>query len=499
MTTAKADLHDLYAHSDRIQLMVLVLLFLFSLLLANWHDTWGIAFLVGLPTLLIPAVLILTTAGTLASRLAVAVAYMVFAGLHIQQGQGMIELHFGIFGLLAFLLYYRDWLVIIVAALVIAIHHILFNYLQAQNLPFYVFKEGSSWSMVFTHAAYVIFESGFLVYMAIESHREARRNLELKEIGKHFIIEQGMINLTYRQANADSDFAHSFNTFMTTVNEAVGKSKQVAERLISASDELQILSANTREGTELEKMNSTHIASAINQMAETLQTVAQNAREAAEAASQAENLVSSGSDIIDQTIKELNELVQCVEQASSVIQELESHSSNIGMVLDVIKSIAEQTNLLALNAAIEAARAGEQGRGFAVVADEVRTLASRTQKSTQDIQTMIEQLQIGSKNAARVMSHGSEQAQQVVLQSSRTREAFGSIAESVAIINTMNAQIANAGEQQSVVVDDIQDNINKITSIATETTQDAGSLDTLTHDLGVLAKQLKQLVDKFNV
>jgi methyl-accepting chemotaxis protein len=192
-------------------------------------------------------------------------------------------------------------------------------------------------------------------------------------------------------------------------------------------------------------------------------------------------------------------LVQCVEQASSVIQELESHSSNIGMVLDVIKSIAEQTNLLALNAAIEAARAGEQGRGFAVVADEVRTLASRTQKSTQDIQTMIEQLQIGSKNAARVMSHGSEQAQQVVLQSSRTREAFGSIAESVAIINTMNAQIANAGEQQSVVVDDIQDNINKITSIATETTQDAGSLDTLTHDLGVLAKQLKQLVDKFNV
>jgi methyl-accepting chemotaxis protein len=192
-------------------------------------------------------------------------------------------------------------------------------------------------------------------------------------------------------------------------------------------------------------------------------------------------------------------LVQCVEQASSVIQELESHSSNIGMVLDVIKSIAEQTNLLTLNAAIEAARAGEQGRGFAVVADEVRTLASRTQKSTQDIQTMIEQLQIGSKNAARVMSHGSEQAQQVVLQSSRTREAFGSIAESVAIINTMNAQIANAGEQQSVVVDDIQDNINKITSIATETTQDAGSLDTLTHDLGVLAKQLKQLVDKFNV
>ncbi len=287
MTTAKADLHDLYAHSDHIQLMVLVLLFLFSLLLANWHDTWGIAFLVGLPTLLIPAVLILTTAGTLASRLAVAVAYMVFAGLHIQQGQGMIELHFGIFGLLAFLLYYRDLLVIIVAALVIAIHHILFNYLQAQDLPFYVFKEGSSWSMVFTHAAYVIFESGFLVYMAIESHREARRNLELKEIGKHFIIEQGMINLTYRQANADSDFAHSFNTFMTTVNEAVGKSKQVAERLISASDELQILSANTREGTELEKMNSTHIASAINQMAETLQTVAQNAREAAEAANQA--------------------------------------------------------------------------------------------------------------------------------------------------------------------------------------------------------------------
>lgn len=479
--------------------MVLVSLFLFTLALADWYDTWDIALLIGVPAAAVPIALILTSPGSMASRLMVAVAYMVFSGLHIQQGHGMIELHFGIFGLLAFLLHYRDWLVIVVAAAVIALHHLVFNFLQAAGLPFYVFAHGPSLAMVFTHAAYVVFESGFLIYMAIESAKEARRNVELREISKSFVINNGVINLTYRHGNLDSSFAQDFNTFMNAVNQAVGKSKHVAERLLSASEELQILSTHTREGTELEKFNSTHIASVINQMAVTLQTVAHNAREAADAASNADTLVNTGSQEINQTILALTELAGCVEQAASVIRDLESHTENIGMVLEVIKSIAEQTNLLALNAAIEAARAGEQGRGFAVVADEVRMLASRTQKSTQDIQVMIEHLQMGAKNAAKVMAHGSDRAKQSVSQSSRTREAFNSIAQSVVVINEMNAQIAKAGEQQSAVVEDIKTNIHKNTTVASETMRDASFLDFLTRELGGLAVQLKSLVDKFNI
>ena len=499
MSASKSDLQLIYAHSDRIQLMVLVSLFLFSLALANWHDTWNIALLIGIPTAALPIALIVTMPGTLISRVAVSVAYMVFCALHIQQAHGMIEVHFGIFGLLAFLLYYRDWLVIVIAATVIAVHHLTFNFLQAAGYPVYLFDHGPSLNMVFTHAAYVVFQSGFLIYMALESAKEAQRTVELHEISKNFAIDQGVINLTYRHDNLDSGFARDFNAFMTAVNQAVSKSQDVADRFIVAFQDLQVLSKHTREGIELEKTNATHIASAINNMAATLQSVAQNAKEAAEAARKADDLVENGSRVINQTMTALTELAGSVEQASTVMQELESHTNNIGMVLEVIKSIADQTNLLALNAAIEAARAGDLGRGFAVVADEVRTLASRTQKSTQDIQEMIEHLQAGAKNAVKVMHEGSERAKLGVLQSSNTREAFNSIAQSVAVINDMNAQIAHAGAQQNSVVHEIQVNINKIASIAADNTHDASTLDGLTRELGSLADQLKALVGKFKV
>ena len=499
MTANKSDLSALYAHSDRIQAIVLVALFLFSLALANWHQTWDIAFLVGLPAAALPIMLTFVSPGMLVTRVSVSVAYMVFAGLHIQQGHGMIELHFGIFGLLAFLLYYRDWLVIVIAAAVIAVHHLGFNFLQAAGYPIYVFDHGPSLAMVFTHAAYVVFESALLIYMALESAKEARRNVELQEISQDFVIDKGMINLTHRHENLDSEFARDFNGFMSAVNKAIGNSQHVAARLTTAIKELQNLSTYTKQGTETQRLNSTSIASSINEMAATLQGVTLNSKEAATAARQADDLVETGSLVISQTIAALTELANSVEQASGVIQQLEVRTGKIGVVLEVIKGIADQTNLLALNAAIEAARAGEQGRGFAVVADEVRTLASRTQKSTEDIQSMIEHLQSEAKNAVRVMKDGSERAQHGVQQASRTSDAFNSIAQSVAVINDMNAQIANAGEQQNIVVDDIQNNIHKIASTANDTMQYAGSLDTLCHELVGLADQLKTLVDKFTV
>ena len=492
-------LYEFYAHCDRVMRFVMLALLGFSFALADWHDTWNIALLVGIPTAVLPIVLIMIAPGTKLTRVVISVAFMVFSALEIQQAHGMIELHFGIFVLLAFLLYYRDWSVIVVAAATIAVHHLWFNQLQAAGYPIWVFDHGPSLAMVFTHAAYVVFESALLVYMAIQGAKEAQRNVELQEISKSFVISSGHINLTYRQNNPNSQFAKDFNQFMHSVNQAIGSSQQVASRLTSAIHQLQNLSSSTKNSTELQRSNSTQIATAIDQMAATMQGVAENARDAAMAAGQADNLVSNGSEVVNQTISALDELAGNVDAASNVIQKLESLTANIGVVLEVIKGIADQTNLLALNAAIEAARAGEQGRGFAVVADEVRTLASRTQQSTEDIQSMIEHLQKEAKNAVKVMEDGRGLAQKGVQQASRTTEAFNSIAQSVAVINDMNSQIAGAGEQQSQVIDEIQNNVNRIAMISNDTTQGVDSLDHLCHELVQLSEQLRELVEKFNV
>jgi methyl-accepting chemotaxis protein len=365
--------------------------------------------------------------------------------------------------------------------------------------PIYVFEHQPSWLMVFTHAAYVVFQSALLVYMAVQGATEAMRNEELLEISKNFAIVDGKINLAYRKADANSDFAKDFNGFMHAVDQAIGSCQDAATRLISASHQLHTLSRSAREEAELQRGKSTRIADSINQMATTIQSVAKSATDAASAASQADQLVNTGEKVVTQTIFSLDGLATSVDQASSVIQQLEQHTAKIGTVLEVIRSIADQTNLLALNAAIEAARAGEQGRGFAVVADEVRTLASRTQKSTEDIQDMIQDLQTQAKNAVNVMKNGREQVHAGVEQASHTNAAFNSIAQSVAVINDMNASIASAGEQQRRVVDEIQTNIKQITSIASDTTHDVGVIDTLCQELVGLSDRLKALVDKFTV
>lgn len=499
MDHKEKSLNEFYTHCDKVMLLVLMALFVFSLGLAGWHNTWVIAFLIGLPTALVPILLIITAPGAKITRISIAIAFMVFSGLEIHQAHGMIELHFGIFVLLAFLLYYRDWSVIVIAAGVIAVHHLLFNYLQAWGYPCYVFDHGPSLAMVFTHAAYVVFESGLLVYMAIQGEQEATRNIELHKISENLVIRDGRINLTHRHDSMDSDFVRDFNEFMDAVSKAISSSQHAAAHISDAARQLLSLSADTKHGTELQLASQDNIAGAINQIASALQDVAHNSNDAAGAARQADELVENGSKVIHDSIAALNELAKSVEQASEVIQTLEIHTGKIGMVLDVIKGIADQTNLLALNAAIEAARAGEQGRGFAVVADEVRTLASRTQQSTQDIQHMIEHLQASAKNAVLVMKNGSQRAEYGMSQASRTSEAFDSIARSVAVISDMNTQIAHAGLQQSQVVDGIRNNINQVASIASVTTKGASSMDALCQEMASSAEQLKGLVDKFTV
>ncbi len=493
------DTQSFHRDGDRVMRPVLGFLFVFSLALAPWYGTWLSALLVGGLAAGVPIALTYLKPGHLITRISVGVALMVFAGLEIHQGQGLIELHFGVFVLLAFTLYYRDWRVVVAAAGTIAVHHLSFNYFQAWGWGVWVFSGGPSLMMVITHAAYVVFESAILIYMAIQIGNEALRNEELREISEHFVIVDGVIDLKYRKDNPKSEFAHDFNSFMTAVNEAITRSQNTADDLVNSSGELENLSQKTQLGTKSQQNNTAQVASAINEMAASVQVVANNAKDAAKAAQDADDVVQTGNKVVTQTIDALTSLASKVDEASEVILKLESHTGNIGMVLEVIKGIADQTNLLALNAAIEAARAGEQGRGFAVVADEVRTLASRTQQSTEEIQKMIEMLQTEATNAVNVMKTGREQAHEGVEQASKTNEAFATIADSVTIISNMNSQIASAGEQQSIVVDEIHRNVVEINEIAEDTANGAISMADHCNKLSGQSGDLQKLVGKFTV
>ncbi|NHZ69797.1 MAG: methyl-accepting chemotaxis protein, partial [Thermotogales bacterium] len=259
------------------------------------------------------------------------------------------------------------------------------------------------------------------------------------------------------------------------------------------------VTSTTREGVQRQKSEIDQVATAMTEMAATVQEVARNAATAAGAARDANEEAGSGKRVVKETIQAINSLAGEVQSASDVINQLAADSEAIGGVLDVIRGIAEQTNLLALNAAIEAARAGEQGRGFAVVADEVRTLAQRTQTSTQEIQSMIEKVQSGARNAVNVMESGREQAAGSVSKAGEAGTSLETINSAVSAINDMNMQIASAAEEQSAVAEEINRNIVNIGIVADETADGSNKIANANEDLVRLGGQLQSIVSMFKV
>jgi methyl-accepting chemotaxis protein len=295
------------------------------------------------------------------------------------------------------------------------------------------------------------------------------------------------------------DIVKSFNEMAQNLRGMIGEITGSTAQLAAAAEELTAITENTSHGIRQQQAEIDQVATAVNEMVATVQEVARNAEQAAHAAQNADQSAKSGALVATEAMGGIDVLVNEVEKSAAVIHELEAESENIGMVLDVIKGIAEQTNLLALNAAIEAARAGEQGRGFAVVADEVRTLASRTQKSTQEIHTMIERLQSGASNAVKVMEKARAQGKKGVDQVEKAAESLAEIAGAVATINDMNTQIASAAEEQSAVAEEINRNVVNISQAAVQSANGSAQTASSSEDLARLAAQLQSLVGRFKM
>lgn len=292
---------------------------------------------------------------------------------------------------------------------------------------------------------------------------------------------------------------HKFNIFIKKINSLVTSVGVSTSQVATASEQL---SATSHEGTQLtfkQSQETDSVATAIEQMSTTVLEIAHNAESAANAAKQADTEASAGQRIVSETISAIESLARDIDSGTQVIADLKAETENIGAMVEAIQSIAEQTNLLALNAAIEAARAGEQGRGFAVVADEVRTLAGRTQKSTVEIKSMIEKLQTGASLAVDVMHKNVTQTQSTVTQAQQAGDSLTAIAAAIQTITTMNTQIAGAAEEQSVVAKEINSNLGNIVSLSQQASTGSEQTAAASADLAKLSETLNNQVIQFKV
>lgn len=416
---------------------LLWLLFLVALGLASMRGTWGVALAVGIPLALVPSLLIFLRPQDLLTRLAVACAVILFCALHIHQANGQIELHFGIFVGMSFLLFYKDWRVIAFAALVAAVHHILFNYLQTLGYDAICFTK-PSWGLVFTHAVYVLVEAGVLIYLASQLQNE------------HGAAAQDQTSL---KGSLDH-LRHALSSARTGI-----------DGINTAAQEIAHGNADLSARTESQASSLEETSSTMEELTSTVKQNADNARQANQLVLSASSVAAKGGDLVSQVVETMGSI--------------KDSSRKIVDIISVIDGIAFQTNILALNAAVEAARAGEQGRGFAVVATEVRNLAQRSASAAKEIKHLIgdsvEKVDAGGKlvdEAGQTMTlivtsvkQVADIMSEITAASQEQSEGIEQVNQAIAQMDEMTQQNAALVEQASAAAESMQDHASQVAQI----------------------------------
>ncbi|WED23113.1 methyl-accepting chemotaxis protein [Vibrio sp. JC009] len=354
-------------------------------------------------------------------------------------------------------------------------------------------------TFIFQLSIIALIAAGAISVLAWVIIRRIRRALKRIQTTAQIVSEGDLTRRVELDGNDElADVSHNVDVIVSEFQNVISNMDQFSVQLASAAEEGSAVSVQTKQNVVEQEQQTQMVATAIHEFSSTVQEVANSAASAAEASDAAERATDEGMQVVQNTIEMINKLNDEIVESTGTIEQLSKQSMEIGSVVDVIDGISEQTNLLALNAAIEAARAGEAGRGFAVVADEVRSLASRTQQSTEEIKAMIQSLQESSNSSLQRMEQGAEQARMTVEMANEAGTALNRISDNVERINSMNAQIATAAEQQSSVTDEINQNVVSISDISSQTSAGAEQSSSTSLEVARLTETMRDSVTKFN-
>lgn len=425
--------------------VTLVFLVVMSFGLAFVNDTWTEALLIGIPSAVIPLYLIRTQPFSDLSQHAVAIGLMLFAALHIQQMHGLVEMHFGIFVLMSFLAYYRNWKIYVTSVAVIAVHHLGFYFLQSKGVAVYILQDsGLLFSLILVHAVYAIVQAAVLAKMAQSNAVDSTSSSLLTQNVSNLVKDKNNIPISLRVDNkVQSESLTAYNSLLDLFDSLINDMRHVGMKIDENSK------SNQSHADELSRVKQTNsaevdaIATGSAVIASSTEDMSAQADLSKTESEQAQNNTKAAESAVNDARKQVTTLSQKLVDTNQNIETLVENCTQISNVLETIKSIADQTNLLALNAAIEAARAGEQGRGFAVVADEVRQLAFRTKASTEEVNNIVANLVASSKlssdSMAECLTLSDSTIQQAAVASDSVSEIDNNIQRVFSAIERLNS------------------------------------------------------------
>ena len=457
------------------------------------------AFVFGIPIAIVPLVLSIQNPYSAISRHAMAIGVQLLTALHIHQSFGLIEIHFEIFVLLAFLSYFRDWKVVATGTAVVAVHHISFFFLQAGGASLFIFEEGHvSFPILLMHAVFALSEGGVLMYMAKQSHQEGAGAAELRLAIATMQRADGKLDLAV-ELNRDNKIVKPFAELIDQVKSLIELASNLTDEVVRGCGKMELAAHNMFEISKNTDQEIAMVSASSEEIAQTMQLSTEQTTLASDKAASAQSASQTTRDSISNTSRTIDSLRNTLNTAAKTNSALNEQCSHISDAMRSITAVAEQTNLLALNAAIESARAGEHGRGFAVVADEVRTLAIRSKESADQITSITEQLVAQTASSVEQMQTCIQLVDEAVISSNNATSAMTEIMTQIREASESMTEIATSAVEQETASSSIAQSTARLSEFTSEELATAQSLAGEVEVLSQISQRMRSAIERFEL